>query len=610
MSPEPGTAKAKTVVAAPEGGNGAFSGGEAAEMAALQALSVAMEGGAREMAGLVRPEWLRHSHRLILQACVALETEGLKPDSATATDWLSHRGYASAQTQRDLSRVLDFFGVRVNLKAYAAILERAWRERRADSLSVQIAGEPDVEKRAELGAELAATASPAPAVELGPENSDAGNADRLIEAAGGNLRHCADLGEGEKGWLWWNGNHWERRAKERAYQLLTGITRDRLRGVAVGDNQAVRFWHGSLAESKLRAAIRLAEMRPGVAIRGSELDSDPWLLTCASGTLDLRNGAEPKAPRREDYITRHLGVTLDMEAGCPVWIGFLERAMGGRKRLTEYLQLAVGYSLTGLTREQVFFLLYGTGANGKSTFIETVTSLMGEYAYAAPFETFAMSHNRQSERDMFPLRAARFVSSVEAESGQRLAESFIKRATGGDTVTGRALFAETINFAPQFKLWLAANHLPEIRGTDEAIWRRVRLIPFEVTIPEAERDPELKDRLKAELPGILAWAVKGCFAWAKIGMPKVAEVTAASQAYREDQDWIGEFLSDCCMVGTGNECDSTALYSAFKNWTEKQGIKKPPSQKRLGNALKERGFEPFRTMNSRRWRGLCVSGQP
>jgi putative DNA primase/helicase len=596
MTGEPGTAlRARTE---------ANDAGEAlAEQAARQALNVAVFGGAKAVAEAIRPEWLTHSRQLILKAALAAEAEGWVPDGAAIRSWLEGRGDVSAMTAREYSLILEMPGSIKNLALYARILERSWRERRSAHLAVAIAGEPDPARRAELGMELASTSQPA-RIEAGAENSDAGNADRLIEAAAGRLRHCPDLGEGEKGWLWWNGNHWVRRAREQAYALLTESTRERLKNVHAEDKAGVRFVHGSLAESKLRAAIRLAEMRPGVTIRGVELDSDPWILTCGNGTLDLRSG-DLTEPRARDYITRAIAVDLDLGAERPTWTRFLETSMGGRARLVEYLQLAVGYSLTGITREQVFFLLYGTGANGKSTFIETVTSLMGEYAYAAPFETFAMTHNRQSERDMFPLRAARFVSSVEAESGQRLAESFIKRATGGDTVTGRALFAETINFAPQFKLWLAANHLPEIRGTDEAIWRRVRLIPFEVTIPEAERDPELKDKLREELPGILAWAVKGCYAWAKIGMPKVAEVTAATAHYREDQDWIGEFLGDVCTLGPGLECSSTVLYSAFKKWAESRGTNRPPSHRKLSMILKDRGLRNYRSGIGMQWRGIA-----
>jgi len=184
--------------------------------------------------------------------------------------------------------------------------------------------------------------------------------------------------------------------------------------------------------------------------------------------------------------------------------------MADNRALVRFLQRAVGYALTGMTSEQVLFFLYGTGANGKSTFIETCRNLVGEYAQQADFDTFVPKENGHPRNDLARLAGARFVAAVEAAQGRQLAENVIKQATGGDTITARFLYREYFEFSPQFKLFLVANHKPVIIGTDEAIWRRIRLIPFTVTIPPEERDKQLLEKLQRELPGILAWAVRGC----------------------------------------------------------------------------------------------------
>jgi hypothetical protein len=274
--------------------------GSSADLAALQALNVAILEDARAVADEIRPEWLTHSRQLILKAAIAAQAEGWQPNGFAVQAWLAERGDVTLMTRQDLSRALDYPGSKKDLALYARILERAWRARRADHLAVEIAGEADLGRRAELGAELAATS--VPRVELGPENSDAGNADRLVAAAAGKLRHCQELGEGERGWLWWNGNHWERRAAEHAYRLLEALLRDGLAHVSASDKSGAKWFHGSLAEPRLRAAIRLAQMAEGMRVPASDLDAKPWLLNCANGTLEL-DSSKLREPKREDWIT-------------------------------------------------------------------------------------------------------------------------------------------------------------------------------------------------------------------------------------------------------------------------------------------------------------------
>jgi putative DNA primase/helicase len=254
------------------------------------------------------------------------------------------------------------------------------------------------------------------------------------------------------------------------------------------------------------------------------------------------------------------------------------------------VQRAVGYSLSGSTAEQCLFFLYGTGKNGKSTFLEIVRALAGEYATQADFTTFLEKRNDSGPRnDIARLFGARVVTSSEVGENKKLNEPLVKSLTGGDTIAARRLYSEAFEFEPTFKLWLAANHKPRIAGTDLGIWRRVRLVPFTVEIPEAEQDQNLKEALKTELPGILAWAVAGCRLWQLHGLGLPDEVRAATEAYRSEQDTLGNFLEEYCEVGAGYTALVGQLYDAYKEWC-RDGEQKPSSKIVFGRMLGERGF--------------------
>jgi putative DNA primase/helicase len=244
--------------------------------------------------------------------------------------------------------------------------------------------------------------------------------------------------------------------------------------------------------------------------------------------------------------------------------------------------------------------LNGAGANGKSVFLKTKSNLLAAYAQTADFETFLIKKNDGGIRnDIARMQGKRFISAIEAESGKRLSENLIKSLTGGDTVSARFLFAEFFDFQPTFKLWLAANHKPNIRGTDYAIWRRIRLIPFNVTIPEAKQDKHLEEKLKTELPGILAWAVQGCLDWQKNGLQTPEEVKHATNGYRDEMDTIGAFISDCCVVIQDAKVQSGKLYEAYKKWCEENG-EFTLTKRVFGTRLSEKEFE--RIESSGHWR--------
>jgi putative DNA primase/helicase len=438
--------------------------------------------------------------------------------------------------------------------------------------------------------------------------TDLGNARRLVRYHGPDLHYCYPWRQ----WLVWNGTRWHpddtgeilRRAKNTVERIY-------LEALQVSDTamQKGLLHHatGSEAARRLYDMINLAASEPGIPILPGQLDTDPWLLNVRNGVIDLRSG-ELRAPRRDDLITKLAPVQYDPEAVCPQWISFLQQIMGGNESLTDFLPRAVGYALTGQTFEQVLFILYGIGANGKSTFLEVVRALCGDYARQAEFTTFLERKSDTVRNDLARLAGARFVTAVEATSGRRLDEAVVKQLTGGDAITARFFYKEHFEFTPQFKLFLATNHKPVIRGTEHAIWRRIRLIPFEVTIPPEQQDRALSTKLQAELPGILTWAVQGCLAWQREGgLAMPPEVLLATQTYREEMDLFGQFLADCCLLGPRRRATTEELYQAYGLWCTQNGIHYQPTKPQFGRWLGERGFTHSpRQGNKQSWAGVAL----
>jgi putative DNA primase/helicase len=361
------------------------------------------------------------------------------------------------------------------------------------------------------------------------------------------------------------------------------------------------------SEKSRRAMLELAKSE--LPILPEAFDINLWLLNCQNGTVDLQTGTL-RRHRREDFLTKLVPIAYDPEASCPRWENFLDRIFAGKQDLITYFWKAVGYTLTGLTIEQCFFLLYGIGANGKSTLLDTLRRLLAEYGEQASFQTFLRQEHETVRNDLAKLRSCRFVAALEIEEGKRLSEVLIKSLTGGDAQTARLLFSEYFTFVPQFKIWLAANHKPEIRGTDPAIWRRVRLIPFTEVIPDHEQDKALPGKLQEELPGILAWAVRGCLAWQREGFTAPEVVTAATAAYREESDVLGEFLTEHCLLRPELQVPAADLYRRYQEWI-KASNEAELSQKAFGVCLRERGLRNEKSTLTRRmiWNGIGLPAE-
>ncbi|MBZ0096989.1 MAG: DUF5906 domain-containing protein [Sulfuricella sp.] len=423
--------------------------------------------------------------------------------------------------------------------------------------------------------------------------TDTGNGQRLAARYGQDIRYSHAL----RKWLLWD-TRW---IFDDAGGIIV-LAKDTARGIYIEAAQqtddtrrAATAKHATASESlpRLTAMVELAKSEPGIPIRPDELDRDPMLLGVRNGTVNLLTGGL-REPRREDYITKSAMTHYDPAADCPQWQKFLNRIMAGDPEMIGFLQRSIGYSLTGSTAEQCLFMLYGTGANGKSTFLNVLSELVGDYGANTPAESLMVQHNAGVRNDIARLRGVRFVTAIETEDGQRLAESLVKSLVGGDTISARFLYGEFFDFKPQFKLFLAANHKPIIKGDDYAIWRRVRLVPFEVTVPEAEWDMALPEKLRAELPGILNWAIEGCLEWLRTGLRAPAKVLAATAEYRGEMDFMQQFFDECCHIEPKAAAGATELYKAYQQWAE-DNTGWCLSQTKFSLKLMERGFVKEKT---------------
>ena len=418
--------------------------------------------------------------------------------------------------------------------------------------------------------------------------TDLGNAERLVARHGQTIRFVHGIG-----WHIWDRRRWAPDDTAEIERLAKDTIRSIYGEAALQEEDKERkalTAHARASESngRLKAMIERTRAEASVSLRLADLDADPWALTVQNGIVNLKTGVlgshDPTA-----YSTKLAPVRYDSAAQCLRWLAFLDRVFAGDAELIAFVQRAIGYSITGATSEQVLFLLHGTGHNGKTTMLEVLRALLGDYAVHAAFETFLL-HRQGPREDIARLDRARLVTSAEAGEGHRLDETLVKSITGGDIVVARFLFRGSFEFRPQFKLWLASNHLPEIRGTDEAIWRRIRLIPFKVGIPPADRDPELTDKLRGELPGILRWAIDGARQWQTGGLGVPDGVRVATEDYRRDSDVLGTFLDDCCEISAGTQVLATLLYETYAQWCERTG-ERPGTQSWFGRRLQERGFE-------------------
>lgn len=403
-------------------------------------------------------------------------------------------------------------------------------------------------------------------------DTDAGNGEAMALLYGDRLRFNHD----NRQWLIWDGRRWRYDRDGEPERLAKEMARQRLEAAAQEPDddrrqQLVKWALKSESRIRLQAALAQAATERPIAAVEAAFDAAPHLLGAENGVVDLQTG-ELLAGRPDLGVTLSTGIEYDPAAQAPRWEQFLREIFAGDSELIDYIQRAIGYSLTGDTSEQVLHVLWGTGANGKSVFLAVLHAIMGEYAHNAEFATFLAARPRDggaASPDLYAMRGRRLVTASEVSADRRLNEARIKSLTGGDPITARPLYGRPVVFRPVAKFWLAVNHKPRIVETSTAIWRRVRLIPFTQTFHPG--DPTLERQLRAERVGILAWAVRGALRWHERGLAAPATVSQATEAYRSEQDVLAQYIGDCCHIAPHATARASQLYQAYQAWCNDNG---------------------------------------
>jgi putative DNA primase/helicase len=438
--------------------------------------------------------------------------------------------------------------------------------------------------------------------------TDLGLAERFRDQHGATVRWCVERGV----WFQYDGKRWAAdlggaTAMTLATQTVRALYLEASR-LSDADQRAALVAHATASESRRSLDAMLALARSMLTISITVFDQTPDLLNVENGTLCLLTG-ELRAHDAADLIARVAPVAYDPTASAPSWEAFLVRILPS-EGLRRFVQKAIGYSLTDYVTEQVLFFLYGQGANGKSTLITTIQRVLGEYACQAPGELLLSRRSGEPHpTELTALLGARSAFCSEVEDGRRFDEPRVKALTGGDKISARYLYGPAFDYWPTAKLWIAANHKPSVRGQDEGIWRRFRLVSFDQTIPEAERDPHLSTKLASELPGILRWAVEGALLWRKEGLQQPQEIRSATEGYRAAEDFVASFVEERCVAKGGAWTSSDALHNAYTHWA--RASDEPTLAKRkLGERLRKMGFLDQKKAGSRGWVGIELIQQP
>jgi putative DNA primase/helicase len=440
--------------------------------------------------------------------------------------------------------------------------------------------------------------------------TDTGNAELMVSLFGDRLRYDHKRSR----WLIWNGNIWKPDTDGEVVRMATESARERYRRATTIQDLKVRERTASWAissenKNRLEAAIILSQNILPVADSGENWDADPWLLGCNNGILDLKTG-QRRQGKQTDRITMLIAADHDPGEDCPVWRKHIDQVMGGDLEKITYLQRVFGYALTGDTSEDCLFFFYGQTRTGKSVTLGTIQDLLGDYAKETASETFFIKKYPGSNDDIARLAGSRLVAAIEDEHQEKLAAGLVKHLTGRDKITGRFLYKERFEFRPTFKIFLAANDKPLIRGEDSGIWERLKCVPFEQFIAREQRVKNLRDQLQKEWPGILNWCIQGCLDWQRehnLNEPKA--VTEATDLYRREMDKLADFIDARCNVVKGESVTIAAMYEAYVEWARDLEIE-PLSKSTFGDKVKDRNFTKKRTGHKGEWRWVGIGLRP
>lgn len=414
-------------------------------------------------------------------------------------------------------------------------------------------------------------------------------------------------------WLFRCTGRWLKDTTRRVRRLAKVIVRE-LQAEALeleGEEQKAALRWAKRSESRAAVDSMIDLARAFLPAAPEDFDRDPSLLNFANGTLELRRG-ELRDHRAEDFITKLIDIDYDPAAGAPLWQEFLAQVFEGDEELTGYVRRVCGYCATGETRERVLFVLHGEGANGKSTLVETIRHVLGEYTTSVPKSALIEARGGPSiPNDLAKLAGNRLAVLQETGEGRRLDTALVKSITGRDTLTARFLHAEFFDFAPTFKCWLVTNHLPRVPAHDQAIWDRLHLIPFQVRFEPEDQDPELPAKLKDEAPGILRWIVDGAREWYEGGLRPPPAVKSATEGYRRDEDVVGRFLEERCELDPAARTGARGLYREYSEWAKETG-QRALSERRFSHDVSRRGFEKRRSGGGgrREWFGIALVETP
>lgn len=432
--------------------------------------------------------------------------------------------------------------------------------------------------------------------------TDAGNGERFAEYAALTWRyvHQWDV------WHLWDGKRWvpdhERRVVRDAVECVRAMRTEIPMLTMPTAKKVIDFALKSERSDRLAAMLNSARSHDSVSTTPDKLDRDPYALNVGNGTVDLKTG-ELSPHRGNALLTKLVAVDYDENAQAPTWEAFLAKVLPD-EAVREYVRRAIGYSLSGDVGEHCLFVCYGSGRNGKTTLLETAQRIAGDYGKSAPPDLLLSKRTDRHEEEVAELHGARFVTAVEAGEGRYWDEARVKWLTGGDTLNARHMYQRRFQFPPSHHLWVATNHKPHARGTDLGFWRRVHLIPFAVTIPDAEVDHDLRSKLERELPGILRWAVEGARVWREGGLRPPKVVRDATDEYRSREDVLGHFIADCCVLVPQARATLQALHDSYTEWAEQNG-ERAMSKIDLASALEERpNIARYRSKSSRGLAGI------
>jgi putative DNA primase/helicase len=436
--------------------------------------------------------------------------------------------------------------------------------------------------------------------------TDLGNGERMVARFGADLRYCHPW----KKWLHFDRQRWKEDDTAAVRRLAKRTVREILNEAATVEDDEERkahnkWWNASEGKAKVEAMISLASSENGIPILPDDLDRDRSLLTVENGTIDLRTG-KLRPHQREDLITRLAPVKFVPGAACPTWLRVLDDVFARDPGLIRFLKMLCGVCLTGDISNQILPVLYGSGANGKTTILTVLLEILGpDYAIVAPPGLLTLKKSERHPTELACLFNKRLVVDSETAEGAQFNENLVKQLTGGDRIRARRMREDFWEFSPTHKILMCTNHKPEIRETKNAIWRRVKLVPFNVAIPEDRQDARLPERLRAEYSGILTWCVEGCLEWQESGLEIPDAVESATKEYRAESDLLAQFLASECSVISNLTARATPLYARYQKWAGDEAV----NQRRFGKALSERGFKKH-TNNGIVYEGIGLRSEP